>query len=153
MRCREAVGREAPFLPRDEFWAVVEDCRRRSIDSRPFAETLSPTRAGWDFPKIAAFHNTLWYDIGVFHKGRLVRSQSSGFGGEGGLMVKGPSGRALHLDRTAAGRAARRLRNSRVPELGGVRGGDDAPVPALPDKPYRLADRRVLRVGGFQESE
>lgn len=65
------VARDVPFLPRDEFWAVVEDCRRRSADSVAFGEVVTATLAGWDFRRMAAFHNTLWYDVGVFHRGRL----------------------------------------------------------------------------------
>lgn len=65
------MGREVPWLLRDDFWTVVEECRRVSADSLAFAEQLPARLADWDFTQLAAFHNTMWYDVGVFHSGAL----------------------------------------------------------------------------------
>jgi hypothetical protein len=69
---------EVLWLSREEFWAVIDDCRQITSDTHAFAERLPAILLPWDFPKLGAFHNLLWYDIGVFHQGELwdiVRQQ------------------------------------------------------------------------------
>src|SRR5262245_48482544 len=62
---------KTPWLRVDEFWDVVEACRRGSTGLTSFDEALVSHLVGWDFPRIAGFHNTLWYDVGVFHDTEL----------------------------------------------------------------------------------
>lgn len=65
------MKREVPWLSRDEFWATIEECRRELADTRSFPERLPAHLADWEFTQLAAFHNTMWYDVGVFHRGAL----------------------------------------------------------------------------------
>jgi hypothetical protein len=65
------MGREVPWLSRDEFWSVVEGSRQGSTDTASFAERLLAQLTDWEFNRLAAFHNTMWYDVGVFHGGAL----------------------------------------------------------------------------------
>jgi len=63
--------RDGEFLPVEEFWSVVEACRCRSIDTASFAEGLAFALITWDYHQLAAFHNTMWYDVGVYHATEL----------------------------------------------------------------------------------
>jgi hypothetical protein len=65
------MKREVPWLSRDEFWVVIEDCRGHTADTSSFAERLPEQLVPWDFPRLGAFHNTMWYDVGVFQRGEL----------------------------------------------------------------------------------
>lgn len=65
------MGRSVPWLARDEFWSAIEECRQGSVDCKSFAERLAAHLTGWEFTRLAAFHNTMWYDVGVFHRGTL----------------------------------------------------------------------------------
>jgi len=67
-----------------------------------------------DYARMAAFHNTLWYDVGVFHRGRLwdimceidetLGSQNS-WERYGGWLVAPPSGAGAGRGRAAPRRA------------------------------------------------
>ncbi|HTU22905.1 MAG TPA: DUF4240 domain-containing protein [Gemmataceae bacterium] len=65
------MARSVPWLSRDEFWSAIEECRQISLDCESFAERLVAHLSSWGFAKLAAFHNTMWYDVSVFHRGTL----------------------------------------------------------------------------------
>jgi hypothetical protein len=60
-----------PWLSRDEFWSVIEECRKKSHDVASFADWLVSFLTPWDFQRLGGFYNTMWYDIRVFHRGQL----------------------------------------------------------------------------------
>jgi Protein of unknown function (DUF4240) len=55
-------------MTRDEFWAVVEQCRARAADMREFNRRLEAALDDWELPKLAAFHKAMWFDVGVYHE-------------------------------------------------------------------------------------
>lgn len=65
------MAREVMWLQRDEFWETIEVCRQSTPSCESFADALPTHLQHWDFPKLGAFHNTMWYDVRVFHRGEL----------------------------------------------------------------------------------
>jgi hypothetical protein len=55
-------------MSRDEFWSLIDACRRQSADIQTFNRVLEAMLDGWDLPRLAAFHKVMWHDIGVYNE-------------------------------------------------------------------------------------